>query len=213
MPRVARSPAGRFQGMTPSQMRPEVSELRLRPIEGGDAARIHEWASQPEACRYQPWGPNTLAETHSFVGTAVKTWSDRESPRRVWVAELPNLGVLGIGELKRISGSCREIAYAVHMAFWGRGLGSEIGRLLLVAAFSDPSTERVQATCDPRNVGSAAVLRRIGMTLEGRLRHTHLVRDGWRDSLMHSVLREERQPGDRGETSRVSGKRFEDTLG
>lgn len=199
--------------MTPSQMSPEVSELRLRPIEGADAARIHEWASQPEACRYQPWGPNTVAETDSFVETAVKSWSDRESPRRVWVAELPDLGVVGIGELKQTSRSCREIAYAVHIAFWGRGLGSEIGRLLLAAAFSDPSTERVQATCDPRNVGSAGVLRRLGMTLEGTLRHTHRVRDGWRDSLMHSLLREERQPADRGEALRVSGKSFEGTPG
>lgn len=106
------------------------------------------------------------------MAAAVKTWSDPDSPRRVWVAELPDFGVVGIGELKRTPPSCREIAYAVRMIYRGQGLGSEIGRLLVAFAFADASIERVQATCDPRNAGSAGVVRRIGMTIEGRLRHT-----------------------------------------
>lgn len=36
--------------MTHSQMGQNASRLQLRPIEVGDAARIDEWASQPEAC-------------------------------------------------------------------------------------------------------------------------------------------------------------------
>lgn len=51
--------------------------------------------------------------------------------------------------------------------------------------------ERVEATCDPRNVGSETVLRRIGMTYEGTLRHTWYIRDGWRDSEVFSILRDE----------------------
>jgi RimJ/RimL family protein N-acetyltransferase len=50
---------------------------------------------------------------------------------------------------------------------------------------------RVHATCDPRNLGSARVLTKLGMTFEGRLRHTQLIRDGWRDSLVFSVLEDE----------------------
>jgi ribosomal-protein-alanine N-acetyltransferase len=51
--------------------------------------------------------------------------------------------------------------------------------------------ERVQGTCDPRNLASAAVLRRAGLFYEGTLRHTVHLRDGWRDSTMHSILRHE----------------------
>jgi len=98
-------------------------------------------------------------------------------------------GVVGIGELKRVSVSTREITYAVHIEHWGRGLGTQIGQLLLQEAFSDSTVERVQATCDPRNIGSATVLVRLGMTLEGTLRHTVRVRDGWRDSHMYAILR------------------------
>jgi RimJ/RimL family protein N-acetyltransferase len=44
------------------------------------------------------------------------------------------------------------------------------------------------ATCDPRNVASARVLEKVGMTYEGRMRHTLLLRDGWRDSDVYSIL-------------------------
>ncbi len=168
-----------------------TSDLRLRPIEKGDAARVHEWASQPAACRYQTWGPNTVIETGAFVERAVATWATPDSRRHVWAAEATDLGVVGIGALRRTSRSSREIAYAVHTDHWGRGVGSQIARLLVAFAFTDPSVERVQATCDPQNLGSAEVLRRAGMILEGTLRHTDRVRDEWRDSLMYSVLREE----------------------
>lgn len=67
--------------MANSQICPDVSRLQLRPIEVGDAARVHQWASQPAACRYQPWGPNTVAETDAFVTAAVKTCSDLGSRR------------------------------------------------------------------------------------------------------------------------------------
>ena len=162
----------------------------LRPIEAADADRVHEWASQEQACRFQPWGPNTREETGGFVAEAASLWERPEGPRLVWAAASA-LGVVGMGELKRNTSSCAEIAYAVHVDHWGRGLGTEIARLLLATAFADPAVERVQATCDPRNLASAAVLRRAGLLLEGTMRHTVHLRDGWRDSVMHSILRGE----------------------
>lgn len=168
-----------------------LQQLRLHPITHADAPRIHEWASQERSCRYQPWGPNSVEETKAFVADAVDAWRDETLGRQVWVATLPDPGVVGLGEIKRRSATCVEIAYAVHTDYWGRGIGSDIARLLIANAFSDPNIERVQATCDPRNRASATVLARVGMRSEGTLRHTLRLRDGWRDSAMHSVLRQE----------------------
>ncbi len=168
----------------------DQSTLTLRPIEVADADRVHDWASQELACRFQPWGPNSRQETETFVREAARTWEYPDGPRLVWVASSA-LGVIGMGELKRNTPSCAEIAYAVHVDHWGLGHGTEIARQLVSIAFADPRVERVQATCDPRNFGSGAVLRRVGMVFEGTLRHTARLRDGWRDSAMHSMLRGE----------------------
>jgi RimJ/RimL family protein N-acetyltransferase len=81
--------------------------------------------------------------------------------------------------------------YAVHPRVWGRGVGTAIGKALLVQGFEDLGLHRVYATCDPRNLGSARILRKLGMTWEGRHRHTALIRDGWRDSEVFGVLEDE----------------------
>jgi hypothetical protein len=55
--------------------------------------------------------------------------------------------------------------------------------------FESMNLHRVMATCDLRNLASAAVLQKVGMTFEGQLRHTMQIR--WRDSSVFSVLANE----------------------
>ena len=45
--------------------------LELRAPRLADWERVHEWASRPEVCRYQVWGPNSPDETRAFVAAAV----------------------------------------------------------------------------------------------------------------------------------------------
>ncbi|MCX4409403.1 MULTISPECIES: GNAT family N-acetyltransferase [unclassified Streptomyces] len=157
-----------------------------------DWPAVHSWACLAEACRYQVWGPNTEDQTRGFVKEAVKAWSDSPQRRFSYAARLGR-NVVGMGELHVRSQVQRqgEIAYIVHPQVWGQGIGTEIGRQLLSRGFSELRLHRIYATCDPRNTGSSRVLAKLGVTQEGRLRHTQLIRDGWRDSLIFSILEEE----------------------
>lgn len=154
-----------------------------------DWPAIHAWACLPEVCRYQAWGPNMEDQTRAFVGSAVKAWSDTPQCRFPHVARVGQ-DVVGMGELHVRSRNQRqgEITYIVHPRVWGQGIGTEIGRQLLSYGFGELGLHRIHATCDPRNLGSSRVLAKIGMTYEGRLRHTALIRDGWRDSMIFSIL-------------------------
>ncbi|MEU8820710.1 GNAT family protein [Actinoplanes sp. NPDC048796] len=67
----------------------------------------------------------------------------------------------------------------------------EVCTRLLNLAFHTFGRHRVHATCDPRNLASARVLTKLGMTHEGRLRETLLLRDGWRDSDLYAILTHE----------------------
>lgn len=180
---------------------PPDDVLQLREPRYEDWPRVHEWGVSEGVYRYQAWGPNSPAATEAFVMEAVETWqvpvTDR--PRFVWFAEHHADGVVGAGELRIHSRAHRqgEISYVVHPQHWRRGYATWIGNRLLQTAFSDHALHRVFATCDPRNVASAAVLRKLGMEREGRLRHTLLLRDGWRDSEVFSILEPER-PGATG---------------
>lgn len=177
---------------TLSDVNRERPPLSLRPIARSDTDRIHQWAAQPEACRYQPWGPNSYADTQAFVAAAVEAWEADPQQRWAWVAVDSSGLVVGNGEVNLRGHRRAEISYAVHTELWGQGIGSAIGEMLTSWAFTHlTALERLEATCDPRNIASESVLRHLGMTYEGTLRHVRWIRDGWRDSKVFSLLRSE----------------------
>jgi RimJ/RimL family protein N-acetyltransferase len=172
--------------------RPPIALDRIAPA---DWPAVHSWASLAETCRYQTWGPNTPDETRDFVDRAVEAWSAGPQSRFAHVARLGQ-DVVGMGEVHIRSGAQRqgEISYVVHPRVWGQGIGTQIGRQLLTFGFGQLGLHRIYGTCDPRNLGSACVLAKLGMTREGRLRHTQLIRDGWRDSLVFGIVEDEWHP-------------------
>ncbi|MCX5150521.1 GNAT family N-acetyltransferase [Streptomyces sp. NBC_00320] len=171
------------------------SVVTLRKLVLDDWQAVHSWASLEEACRYQSWGPNTEDQTRAFVQTAVEAWSHAHQQRFVYIARFEN-ELVGMGELHIRSRRHRqgEIAYIVHPRAWGRGVGTAIGQELLSCGFGEWGLHRIYATCDPRNLASSRLLGKLGMTYEGRHRHTALIRDGWRDSEMFSILEAEWRP-------------------
>ena len=164
-------------------------DIVLRAMRKEDWLAVHEWASSEAVSRYQVWGPNTARETQEFVDQAVAAWRAQPQDRYAWIAEADGAAV-GIGELKITSAAWQqgEISYVVHIKRWGEGIATAIATKLLGYAFEDLKLHRVVATCDPRNLASEAVLKKVGMTYEGRLRHTIKLRDGWRDSNLYSML-------------------------
>jgi len=123
------------------------------------------------SCRYQPWGRNTVEDTKRFVADAIASCGNDPQDRYVWAGLNARADVIGLGELHVRSRRWRqgEVAYAVHTRHWGSGIATAIATQLVGFAFDRLGLHRVAATCDPRNVASAAVLRKVGMTREGRV--------------------------------------------
>jgi RimJ/RimL family protein N-acetyltransferase len=134
---------------------------------------------------------------------AVNRWmlTTRSEPaafRRAWlavpdsdtdfscVAELDGRAV-GLGFLDVVDGMGQPgmptriqagIGYVLTPAVWGRGLGSDLARGLLWAAFDVLGLRRVTAGCYADNPASARVLEKAGMR-----REQHGVQDSWHAEL------------------------------
>jgi Acetyltransferase (GNAT) domain len=62
-----------------------------------------------------------------------------------------------------------ELGYCLARQWWGRKIMSEVVPLLLDTLQRDPAVYRIWAVCHVDNIGSARLLERSGLSLEGRL--------------------------------------------
>lgn len=166
--------------------------LYLREMVISDWVDVHKYASQDIVCRYQPWGPNTEEESKEFVDQVVED-STKEPRTRFVFAILYKEKLIGAGEfnIRDFTNKAGEIGYILHPDYWRKGIATEVASLLIDFGFRELCLHRIFATCDPRNIGSSKVLEKVGMTREGRIRDDLLLQNGWRDSLLYSVLEHE----------------------
>lgn len=168
--------------------------IRFREIRQTDWQDIHAYASLDITCRYQPWGPNTEDETLAFMSQVIK--DSNKNPRTRFsfaIIEETADQLIGVAELnvKDFSNGEGEIGYVVHPDYWGQGYATEAGELLLNLGYSVLKLHRIYATCHPENKGSAKVLEKLGMIKEGILRENIKMGDGYRSSLLYSMLEQE----------------------
>ncbi|WP_293876282.1 MULTISPECIES: GNAT family protein [unclassified Sphingomonas] len=86
-----------------------------------------------------------------------------------------------------------EIGYLFARETWGCGIAREAVSAVIAHLFAD-GARRLFADSDPDNAGSIRLLRRLGFTLEGRLRGEWETHIGVRDSLIFGLLRDEWRP-------------------
>jgi RimJ/RimL family protein N-acetyltransferase len=97
----------------------------------------------------------------------------------------------GTGLHTRAGEGSREIGYWIHAAHVRRGYATEAAAALTRVAFEIDGVRRVEIRCDPKNVASAGVPRKLGFTLEAVLAGNTVGVDGQpRDTMVWSLLRD-----------------------
>ena len=84
-----------------------------------------------------------------------------------------------------------EIGYWIHKDFINQGLVTESSAALTKVAFEICHVHKVEIRCDPRNLASAAVPRKLGFTYEGTIRQDTRFLDHWDDSMVWGLLESE----------------------
>lgn len=162
--------------------------LRLRRVEDADA--LHPAFADTELMTYWSGPPHETVE---------RTRADfaRETPEwRAWTITCKGddaaIGFVVAGEKRQ--GNVTELGYMLAREHWGGGIASEAVSAVIDRVFAE-GQRRVFADTDPDNVGSRALLERLGFKLEGHLRgewETHL---GVRDSVIYGLLGDEWRGG------------------
>ena len=97
----------------------------------------------------------------------------------------------GTGLHTRLGSEQLEIGYWIHKDFTNQGLVSESTAALVKVAFELIHIHRLEIHCDPGNLASASIPRKLGFTHEGTLRAKTRFLDHWSDSMIWGLLEEE----------------------
>lgn len=97
----------------------------------------------------------------------------------------------GTGLHTRLSDSELEIGYWIHKDFVNQGLTTESTAALIKVAFEIIHIHRIEIHCDPANIASAAIPRKLGFTHEGTLRAKTSFLDRWSDSMIWGLIEDE----------------------
>jgi ribosomal-protein-alanine N-acetyltransferase len=147
----------------------ETERLTLRRPRHSDAKAIFaSYAQDPAVCRFMVWTPHASeAVTAEFIGSCVSAWNEGTRFAYILVASGSDSPV-GMLEA-RPQGSTIDIGYVLAATHWGKGLMTEAIDALVATALAQPSTFRIQASCDVENIRSQRALEKSGFHREGRL--------------------------------------------
>lgn len=136
-------------------------------------------------------GTKTEADVRTVTNIFSKNWDEQNSFEFVFFDKISG-AMAGAGGVHTISHMNRTAEFGYYLAAdaCGKGFATEFVRLLEKELFAR-GIHRCIIECDANNAASAAVAKRLGYTLEGRLRDAKLADDGFRDELVFSKLAHE----------------------
>jgi ribosomal-protein-alanine N-acetyltransferase len=170
----------------------ETPRVLLRKMALTDAPDVFAYASDPEVTRYLPWDTHTsIAETMAHARRTLEQYVAGAGGS--WVIEHKrDRKVIGSVEY-RLSLEHRkgELGYVLCRAYWGQGIMTDVLRTLIAFGFEQMGLNRVEATCDERNIGSWRAMEKAGMRLEGVQRQNLVLKGELRSTRLYAALRAE----------------------
>ena len=168
----------------------DTKRLIIRRFRAGDWIDLHEYLSQPETVKYEPYG--VFAEGESRMEALRRSGDDT-----FWAVCLKETGkLIGNVFLAEQAFGTWELGYVFNAGFLGQGYATEAARALIGYAFEN-NAHRIAAMCNPLNERSWKLLERLGMRREGVLLQNVFFKTDeqgkpiWQDTYEYAVLRGE----------------------
>lgn len=168
----------------------DIEHAYLRPIQLADVSAWYTYLSIPEVTEHTSWNLSSEKDLEQLVKTHLE--NGPESPIRFAILDkLSNqlIGTIGFHSLSSVS-STGELAYDIHPSFWGRGIATDVCKLVVNWGLSVHSFTRILAYVLETNAASVRVVEKSGFRFERMLENHRVVRGVPRDFYLYSVTSE-----------------------
>jgi len=175
-------------------MQLETERLILRDFLADDWLRVLEYQSDPLYLRYYEWTERTPESVQEFIGWFLD--NQKQEPRIKFQLAVTlksnNLLIGNCGVRMDKAGAVQaDIGYELDPKHWNHGYATEAASAMVDFGFSHFGVHRIWSWCIAGNVGSAHVLEKLGMRLEGHLRENEFYKGRWWDTLIYAILADE----------------------
>jgi RimJ/RimL family protein N-acetyltransferase len=148
-----------------------TARLSLEPFRDEHLAGLHAMNADPAVMRYISGRPEALHETAAMVERVKQRWADFGYSWWSFIAR-DSGELVGAGAIQNLRREATplpdpacplEIGWRLRRDRWHQGLASEAAWAMAGFAFDTLQAEELYAVCDPENLASAQVMKRLGL--------------------------------------------------
>lgn len=169
----------------------ETERLILRKLSMNDLEEYFEFASDPTVSVSTLWNKHeTIEDTKDYLQRVMDKYESRQAFR--WgIIYKPSNKLIGRTGLINwdVMHSKAEIGFALTSQYWNKNIISEATSEVISYGFEKLDLNRIEGRCNYDNMGSARVMEKLGMKLEGILRKQLKIKGTFIDQRLYSILK------------------------
>lgn len=167
--------------------------ITLREFRTDDIDGVLTLVGDDRVTRWLSFDSRTREQAAAMIEGVIERTQQQPRTEYYLAATLDDDAVIGFARLGLDGVQAAKVGYAVAADHWGKGYALEATGLIIDFGFRELRLHRISAAIGPDNSRSIAIVRRLGMKYEGRIRDHVFTNNAWRDSELYSVLRQEWQ--------------------
>ena len=180
-------------------------QVILREFTSGDLADSLRIVGDDEVTNWLSFDSRSEDQARTMLdGIVARARQEARTEYYLAVALPADSAVIGFARLGLAGVRAAKLGFAIRHSDWGRGYATDAARTLITFGFGELGLHRISAAAGPDNAASVTVIKRLGMTYEGRVRDHVFTGGAWRDSLLYSLLAGEWVPGQQAVTGAAS---------
>ena len=165
-----------------------VKALTLEELSGG----YPNWFSDLEVCAYNSHG--AYAKSPQSIKEYVQSL-DNNVMQLVWAVyhleDNVHIGNVSLRIFNRIDNNAELGFLFGEKAYWGRGLASDAGRIMVYHGFNVLNLHRIYCAMAATNLGMVSLAKKSGFTEEGRRRENIFLQGHYVDEIEFGLLKRE----------------------
>jgi RimJ/RimL family protein N-acetyltransferase len=165
--------------------------ITLREFRHDDVPDAHAIVGDDRVTRWLSFDSRDRDQAAAMIDGAIQR-AEAEPRTEYYLAVADHTDrMIGFARLGLTGHQAAKLGYAIHADHWGHGYATDAAGTLVAYGFTTLGLHRITAAIGPENAASIAVVKRLGMRYEGRLRDHVFTNGAWRDSLLYSLLAHE----------------------